>query len=91
MGISLLDGRLFESRDVQDAPEVVIVIRPWPPLLAEPKCHRPPIAAGGNKTWCMVIGIVDDVKNAGLDRPAGTEIYLPFRQPSGQGSSDMYV
>jgi predicted lysophospholipase L1 biosynthesis ABC-type transport system permease subunit len=34
---------------------------------------------------------VDDVKNAGLDRPAGTEIYLPYRQPSGQGYTDMYV
>jgi putative ABC transport system permease protein len=31
------------------------------------------------------------VKNAGLDRPAGTELYLPYRQPAGAGSSDMYV
>jgi len=34
---------------------------------------------------------VDDVKNAGLDRPTGTELYLPYRQPAGAGSSDMYV
>ena len=92
MGISLMDGRLFESRDVQDAPEVVIVNKTmaatfWPNQNALGRRLRP----GGNKTWCTVIGIVDDVKNAGLDRPAGTEIYLPFRQPSGQGSSDMYV
>jgi putative ABC transport system permease protein len=92
MGIRLMDGRLFESRDVQDAPEVAIVNRTmamtfWPNQNALGRHVRP----GGNKTWCTVIGIVDDVKNAGLDRPAGTEIYLPFRQPSGQGSSDMYV
>jgi putative ABC transport system permease protein len=49
------------------------------------------VRPSGNKTWCTVVGIVDDVKNAGLDRQAGTGIYLPFRQPSGQGSSDMYV
>src|SRR6266436_4302668 len=49
------------------------------------------VRPGGAKTWGTVIGIVDDVKNAGLDRPAGTEIYLPFRQPSGQGNTDMYV
>jgi len=53
----------------------------WPNQNAIGRRLRP----GGNKTWCMVIGIVDDVKNAGLDR-AGHEIYLPF-EPSGQGSS----
>src|SRR5882724_5558316 len=92
MGIRLMDGRLFESRDVQDAAEVAIVNKTmamtfWPNQNALGRHVRP----GGNKTWCTVIGIVDDVKNAGLDRPAGTEIYLPFRQPSGQGSSDMHV
>ncbi|MGB4786330.1 MAG: ABC transporter permease [Candidatus Acidiferrum sp.] len=92
MGIRLMDGRLFESRDVQDTPEVAIVNKTmaltfWPNQNALGRRVRP----GGNKTWCTVVGIVDDVKNAGLDRPAGTEIYLPFRQPSGQGSSDMYV
>ncbi len=92
MGIRLMDGRLFESRDVQDAPEVAIVNKTmaltfWPNQNALGRRVRP----SGNKTWCTVVGIVDDVKNAGLDRQAGTEIYLPFRQPSGQGSSDMYV
>lgn len=92
MGISLIDGRLFEARDVQDAPEVVIVNKAmaatfWPNQNAIGRRVRP----GGNKTWCTVVGIVDDVKNAGLDRPAGTEIYLPFRQASGQGNTDMYV
>jgi putative ABC transport system permease protein len=92
MGIRLIDGRTFESRDVQDAPEVAIVNKAmaatfWPNQNALGRRVRP----GGNKTWCTIIGIVDDVKNAGLDRPAGTEIYLPYRQPSGQGYTDMYV
>jgi len=81
MGIRLMDGRLFESRDVQDGPEVAIVNKTmaltfWPNQNALGRHVRP----SGNKTWCTVVGIVDDVKNAGLDRPAGTEIYLPFRQ-----------
>jgi putative ABC transport system permease protein len=92
MGIGLMDGRLFEARDVQEAPEVAIVNKTmamtfWPGQNALGRHLRP----GGNKTWCTVVGIVDDVKNAGLDRPAGTEIYLPFRQPTGQGNTDMYV
>jgi len=46
---------------------------------------------GGSKNWSTVVGMVDDVKNAGLDRPAGTELYLPYGQPAGAGNSDMYV
>jgi predicted permease len=92
MGIRLIDGRLFEARDVQDAPEVAIVNKTmavtfWPNQNPIGRRVRP----GGNKTWCTVVGVVDDVKNAGLDRPAGTEIYLPHRQPSGQGYNNMYV
>jgi predicted permease len=80
MGIRLIDGRLFEARDVQDAPEVAIVNKTmamtfWPNQNPIGRRLRP----GGNKTWCTVVGVVDDVKNAGLDRPAGTEIYLPHR------------
>jgi putative ABC transport system permease protein len=92
MGIRLVDGRLFDGRDVEGAPDVVIINRTmamtfWP--------HQNPIGRrirpGGNKDWSMIVGVVDDVKNAGLDRPAGTELYLPYRQPAGAGNSDMYV
>src|SRR4029077_3386373 len=92
MGIRLMDGRLFEARDVQDAPEVAIVNKTmaatfWPGQNPVGRRVRP----GGSKTWCTVVGVVDDVKNAGLDRPAGTEIYMPHRQPAGQGYNNMYV
>jgi predicted permease len=92
MGVRLLDGRLFDQRDGQDAPQVVIVNKAmavtfWPNQNPVGRRVRP----GGAKDWCTVIGVVDDVKNAGLDRPAGTELYLPYRQPSGAGNSDMFV
>jgi putative ABC transport system permease protein len=41
--------------------------------------------------WATIVGVVDDVKNAGLDRPAGTELYLPYQQKAGSGLSNMYV
>ncbi|MGC2388754.1 MAG: FtsX-like permease family protein, partial [Candidatus Acidiferrum sp.] len=46
-----------------------------------------------DKEWCSFVGVVDDVKNAGLDRPAGTELYLPFRQTAAgnEGISSMYA
>ncbi|HEY2544443.1 MAG TPA: ABC transporter permease, partial [Candidatus Acidoferrum sp.] len=80
MGIRLMDGRLFDDRDVQDAPQVVIVNEAmahtfWPNQSPIGRRVRP------GKDWATVIGVVDDVKNAGLDRPAGTELYLPYRQP----------
>jgi predicted permease len=92
MGIRLMDGRLFDDRDVQGAPGAVIVNQTmaktfWPNQNAIGRRVRP----GGVKDWSTVVGIVDDVKNAGLDRPAGTEIYLPYRQAADAGVSDMYV
>jgi putative ABC transport system permease protein len=92
MGIRLMDGRLFDERDGADAPQVVIVNQAmaktfWPNQNPVGRRVRP----GGTKEWCTVIGVVDDVKNSGLDRPAGTELYLPYRQPAGAGYTDMYV
>jgi putative ABC transport system permease protein len=92
MGIRLIDGRLFDEHDVLGAPEVVIINKTmaltfWPGQ--DPIGRR--IRPGGSKDWSTIVGVVDDVKNAGLDRPAGTELYLPYRQPAGQGNSDMYV
>jgi len=92
MGIRLMDGRLFDARDVQGAPDAVIINKTmamtfWP--RQNPIGRR--LKPGGSKNWSTVVGMVDDVKNAGLDRPAGTELYLPYRQPAGAGNSDMYV
>ncbi len=92
MGIRLMDGRLFDGRDVQGAPDVVIINNSmamtfWPRQNPVGRRIRP----GGSKDWSTIVGVADDVKNAGLDRPAGTELYLPYRQPAGAGNSDMYV
>jgi putative ABC transport system permease protein len=92
MGIRLMDGRLFDERDVQGAPETVVINKTmamtfWPQQNPIGRRIRP----GGSKDWCTIIGIVDDVKNAGLDRPVGTELYLPYGQPAAAGNSDMYV
>jgi len=92
MGIRLMDGRLFDGRDVQGAPDVVMINNSmamtfWPRQNPIGRRIRP----GGSKDWSTIVGVVDDVKNAGLDRPAGTELYLPYRQPAGAGNSDMYV
>jgi putative ABC transport system permease protein len=92
MGIRLMAGRLFDDRDVHGAPDVVIINQTmartfWPGQ--DPIGRR--IQPGNTNDWTTVVGIVDDVKNAGLDRPTGTEIYLPYRQSQGAGSRNMYA
>lgn len=92
MGIQLIEGRLFDDRDVQAGPPAMIVNKAmaqtfWPNQNPIGRHARP----GGGKEWCTVVGVVDNVKNAGLERPAGTELYLPYRQPYGQGLTDMFV
>ena len=91
LGIRLLEGRLLDDRDVGDAPGTVVINKTmattfWPGQNATG--HR--IRTNG-KDWITVVGIVDDVKNAGLDRPSGTELYLPYRQPSAAGVTTMYA
>jgi ABC-type antimicrobial peptide transport system permease subunit len=44
-----------------------------------------------NGPLCTVIGVVEDVKNAGIDRPAGTELYLPYTQKQGSGNNEAFV
>jgi predicted permease len=92
MGIRLMAGRLFDDRDVQGGLDVVIVNQTmaqtfWPGQ--DPLGRR--IRPGSTDPWCVIIGIVEDVKNAGLDRPAGTEIYIPYRQTQGSGFRNMYA
>jgi putative ABC transport system permease protein len=92
MGIRLMDGRLFDERDTREAPDVAIVNKTmattfWPDQNVIGRRIRP----GFSDPWCTIVGVVDDVKNAGLDRPTGTELYLPYLQKQAAGASDMYV
>lgn len=80
--VRLVDGRFFDSRDGAAATPVAIVNRAaartfWGNESPVGRRVRP---GGNNQPWRTVVGVVDDVKNAGLDRPAGTELYLPMPQ-----------
>jgi putative ABC transport system permease protein len=86
MGIRLLEGRLFDERDGQGAPATTIVNQTmartyYPGQSAIGRRIRPSF----RDPWRTIVGVVADVKNAGADRPAGTEIYFPYRQTGGSG------
>ncbi len=81
MGIRLLDGRLFDARDVESAAPTIIVNQTMARTYYGNESavgHR--IRPGFQDPWRTIIGVVEDVKNAGLDKPAGTEIFLPAHQ-----------
>ena len=82
MGIRTLEGRTFEASDRNDSAQKVMVInqamsrRFWQgsPMgrRVNPGFNTPPV-------WFTVVGVVEDTKNLGVDKPAGTELY--FFQP----------
>ena len=93
MGIRLMAGRLFDDRDAPGSPDTVIINQTMARTFwgnESPIGHR--IQPGRTtEPFCTVVGVVEDVKNAGLDKPTGTELYLPYAQHDGSGSSSMFI
>jgi len=92
MGIRLIDGRLFDERDGPGTPDVIIINQTLAHTFygnQNPVGRR--IQPGMSGPYCTVIGVVDDVKNAGIDRPTGTELYLPYNQKQGSGNNNAYL
>jgi putative ABC transport system permease protein len=92
MGIRLMYGRLFDARDTAGSPDVIIINQTLARTFygnESPVGRR--IQPNMNGPMCTVIGMVEDVKNAGIDRPAGTELYLPYTQRHGSGNNEGFV
>jgi putative ABC transport system permease protein len=84
MQIPLIEGRLFDARDGANAPQTVVVNQTmartfWPGESAIG--HR--LRSSETEDWRTIVGVVADVKNAGIDKPTGTELYFPYRQVQG--------
>ena len=93
IGVSLLKGRVFDSRDTVDAPGVVIVNdafarKEWPNEEPVGKVIVPRIRFIGPMGRLMmpanapfqIVGIVGNLKNASLIRSAEPAVYFTFRQ-----------
>jgi predicted permease len=83
MGIPLLAGRDFTARDAADAPKVAIVSE----RIVRECFTGGPGAALGHRVrldddggWLMVVGVVADIHQRGLDRGVQPMIYVPFQQ-----------
>ena len=90
MGIRTIEGRTFEPSDRNDSAQKVMVInqamarRFWQgsPIgrRVNPGFNTPPV-------WFTVVGVVEDTKNMGVDKPAGTELYFYLPQTVSAGVS----
>lgn len=90
MGVRTIEGRTFEPSDSNDTAQKVMVInqamarRFWQgsPIgrRVNPGFNTPPV-------WFTVVGVVEDTKNLGVDKPAGTELYFLLPQTVAAGIS----
>ncbi len=80
--IPLLRGRVFDNRDNQQTPKVVIINetaarRYWP---NEDPIGKRILSGFDNDKWTTIIGVVGDVKHAGLDAATDPETYYHYLQ-----------
>jgi len=81
MRIPILEGRALDARDTADANGAVVVNQTMARAfygMDSPIGRR--IRRGGNGKWSTIVGLAADVKNAGVDKPAGTEVYFSHQQ-----------
>jgi putative ABC transport system permease protein len=89
----LIEGRVFDERDGDGANPVLVInqtmaLTYWPGESAIGRRVKP---GSRDQPWRTVVGVVGDIKNAGVDRPAGTELFVPFRQSGGFGIRNGYL
>jgi putative ABC transport system permease protein len=83
LGIRLTEGRLFEPTDHSETAQRVVVInralanRFWKD---SPIGKRVSPQISNQPNWFTVVGVVEDTKNLGVDKPAGTELYFSEQQ-----------
>ena len=86
----LVEGRFFDERDGPEAPRVVVINQTMARTFwGNRSAVGRRIQASGGTNWSTVVGVIDDAKNNGLEKPTGTEVYFPSAQRDAPRS--MYV
>ena len=92
LGIRLLEGRVFDQRDTPGAADVAVINRATARMFygeQSPIGRR--LRPGGTDAWCTIIGVVDDVKNHGVENVTGTEVYFAMGQTYARDYDGYYV
>jgi len=82
LGLTLVEGRLLDDRDIKDASgNAVVVDRAWARrFFPDGTAVGKRLKGGGCAScdWTTVVGVVSEVKYAGLDTPDGGTVYWPL-------------
>lgn len=90
MGIPLLRGRLFDERDSDNVPGVIVINdvmaeRYWPG--EDPLDKRISLVDAKTGPWLTVIGVVNDIRQLGLDSEPYPQMYQVLTQAPSWRSS----
>jgi predicted permease len=83
MKIRTIEGRTFQPSDDADSAQRVVMVnqalakRFWQ---GSPIGRRVNLSFADPKVWSTIVGVVEDTKNAGMDKPAAPELYLQAHQ-----------
>lgn len=85
LGVPLLEGRMLDARDRLGTQEVAVISKSaadkyWPGVSAVGRKLRRAAQPAG--AYVEVVGVVDDVRDAGAGFPAGETVYMPWDQIS---------
>ncbi|HEX4946358.1 MAG TPA: ABC transporter permease [Blastocatellia bacterium] len=80
MGIPLRQGRFLTAQDNAQAPPVILINQTFAQQYFAPQDPIGQRIKSGGDAWLTIVGVVGDVKNAGLAQGVRLEIYAPHAQ-----------
>jgi ABC-type antimicrobial peptide transport system permease subunit len=91
LGVPLLQGRTFSATDTQNAAPVAVINERAARAFFQ---NSNPIgrrmrAMFPGRPWMTIIGVVADMRQNGLTRPAGTELYVPLAQAENASNGNL--
>ncbi len=91
--IPIIEGRAFDARDGAEGNRAVIVNRTLARMFYG---NQSPIGrrikeSSDTAPWRTIVGVAADVKNGGIDKTTGTELYFPVWQVDGARSMNLAV
>ena len=85
MGMHIVQGRSFTAVDREGAPPVCVVNQAFARRFfagADPVGQRVEIGRSEPPAWMDVVGVVNDSRNAGLEKLPDEQVFVPMRQQS---------
>jgi predicted permease len=90
MRIPLREGRYFDARDTSTTDKVIVINETLAKHLWPGRDAVGQIAVVNRQDW-RVVGVVGDVRHGTLEKAAGAEVYLNFRQTGDWNAIEMVV